>query len=790
MLKYAHNILLNKTKPQDSYRNFNTSDGDIILNNEQFNIVTEDINKKIRIIACAGSGKTTTIICRIKYLVDNGIDPQRIILTTFNVDASESMKKRILKVFGYMPKITIGTIDSIACKFYMQYFKKDYYIGVSEYTTELSTYLKSPMGVNITNNYDYLFFDEFQDCNNIQFEILKAFDKASCKITVIGDDAQNIYQWRGSNIDYILNYETHIENTVTHKLVNNYRSTPEIINLANASISHNTDQIPKDMLPTNSSINEKPKIVKHMSENIQAEEIIKKILYYNSLNIKFESISVISRINYPLKIIEEELEKYNRNHIDKQIPYVALITDDIRDSKPKICESHICLTTIHKSKGLEWDVVILVSCNDEIFPTKTDKISLEEERRLFYVGVTRAKRYLTISFTSNSLSRFVSELPTNLYEFPNMKQKYLVTRNERDIKLKTSVSELIEMLESKDIEHMRLTGIIPNMNPVEYKVHIPFTYNQIISKYYLQTDFGQFIDRFLCREFGYQNSSTGGLNDNVACRVINSLTLPYNELSIYLKYNININKKLHVKHFNMNLDTICKYLDKDMMDPQYVKKIDAKDIYNLKKVLGKIIKICLDYNLLPQNVFVVPESYIPSEFFPRMQQSYEQYQNVKLPTIEILKSIYDVSICQNIYDGRRRLLYKNVQDEFIENLQMFEEMIKWVIQYKNDDITIKLCMNDTKNLIDGELDMYNSTTMTVVDFKTSTSSSCKLEWVIQLLTYTSLLRTLKKVDVKYIMIYNPLQGITSSFDVSEWNKENELLEYLALVRNTRLQRNK
>ena len=207
----------------------------IELNDEQKAIVNADLDKNIRIIACAGSGKTTTILYRIKHLIDNKIPENRIILTTFNVDSAQNLKNRLFDIFGYQPKIIVGTIDSIAYRFYKMYFQKKNYIGVSEYTNELLTFLKSPNKNKILDKFSYFFFDEFQDINNVQFDIIKQFNDNGCKVVVIGDDAQNIYQWRGSNIDYILNFDKYINNTITYKIEKNYRSTPEIINIEKES---------------------------------------------------------------------------------------------------------------------------------------------------------------------------------------------------------------------------------------------------------------------------------------------------------------------------------------------------------------------------------------------------------------------------------------------------------------------------------------------------------------------------------------------------------------------------
>lgn len=119
-----------------------------------------------------------------------------------------------------------------------------------------------------------------------------------------------------------------------------------------------------------------------------------------------------------MKKLEEEFEK-------SKLRYISLISDN-DSTKIKIIPNHICLTTIHKAKGLEWDVVFLIDCDDSKFPSEIDPIAIEEERRLFYVGITRPKTYLEITFTSNVISRFVGELPSQLYHFPKFDKNILI----------------------------------------------------------------------------------------------------------------------------------------------------------------------------------------------------------------------------------------------------------------------------------------------------------------------------------------------------------------------------
>ena len=209
--EYRASLRTDKDNP-DRYRKIRFGKNKPInLTNDQHAIVTADKESHYKVIACAGSGKTTTIICRIKYLIDSGVKPWQIMLTTFNVDAAENMKNRLQELFGFKLNIYCGTIDALAYRFYNAYFKRPDFIGVSEYCTEFLKFLKtdSESSLKLRNKFKYVFFDEFQDCNDVQYEIVKILAQKSW-VTVIGDDAQNIYQWRGSNMDFILRFEDYL----------------------------------------------------------------------------------------------------------------------------------------------------------------------------------------------------------------------------------------------------------------------------------------------------------------------------------------------------------------------------------------------------------------------------------------------------------------------------------------------------------------------------------------------------------------------------------------------------
>jgi hypothetical protein len=129
LIQYKSSLFLNT----EDYKTFKFGDKTIKLDDEQHEIVTATPNNHIRIIAGAGSGKTTTILCRIKYLVDNYISPNKILVLTFNVDACQNLKNRIVELFGFDINVHIRTIDSFCAQIKWKYklnnpkdFPRDY----------------------------------------------------------------------------------------------------------------------------------------------------------------------------------------------------------------------------------------------------------------------------------------------------------------------------------------------------------------------------------------------------------------------------------------------------------------------------------------------------------------------------------------------------------------------------------------------------------------------------------------------------------------------------------------
>lgn len=790
VMKYKEN------SNNNDYKTLYFGNKKVELNDEQHKIVTSRIDQNIRVLSCAGSGKTTTIVCRIKYLIDNGIDPERIMLTTFTVDAAESMKKKITDVFGFMPKILVGTLDSIACKFYYKYFPQNYRVSISEYSHYFYEYLKLDDNA-VSKLFQYVFVDESQDLSELQFNVVHELYKNGAYITFVGDVSQNIFSFRGSQIKYIINLEKYIKNLSTYSLVNNYRSTPEIIGLANYSIKFNKENISRDMVANHRSINFLPQ-VKHY-DNIfhHNNSIIKKILKYNNKGIEFDEIAILCRNNYPLKSFEEAIEKHNQKNEDNQIKYIALISDD-SSLKPKIKPGHVTLTSIHKSKGLEFDCVILLDCNDSRFPNETEKAIIQEERRLFYVAVTRAKKYLYFTFCDEKnkqvkITRFLQEVPTKFYNFSNHDKKYYSYDDYRSIKWTTGVTETLKLLNESDIIKLRDTGILPIDEPVITKLHGKHELNQYINQHYLNSDMGEFIDRYITRSIGIRNNESGGLIDNSAVIIIATSQFTSKELEIYKKYQNNLIFNIKkIKKNNPN--NYISILNENVYKTENFNRISYFDKGTIIEIVDKLIltsnKYKIDVNVLV-NCFSIKNE-IPDGIKKEIFYSHKKYIDADNLSKDIKQDIYKVSLCSTILGGRRRLIYRDVYDKFIDgNDELFKD-IELYIESLNPEFT-NLCtkkfIKSDKYDIMGEVDLLNIDKFKIIDFKCSNSDTFKLEWLLQLLTYLSIMKTnYKEYKMNTVEIYNPLFGAIFTIDLSNWNKEEEFLAYLYEIRVRQISR--
>ncbi len=161
------------------------------------------------------------------------------------------------------------------------------------------------------NLFKYVLVDEYQDTNYAQYTIVKMLAKKNQNICVVGDDAQSIYSFRGANIENILNFKKDYKSAGTFKLEQNYRSTKNIVNAANAIIAHNENQFKKDVW-TNNEEGNKIKVIKTKTDNEEGKVVANTIYEMkHEMHEANNAFAILYRTNAQSRAMEESLRKLN-----------------------------------------------------------------------------------------------------------------------------------------------------------------------------------------------------------------------------------------------------------------------------------------------------------------------------------------------------------------------------------------------------------------------------------------------------------------------------------------------
>ena len=193
---------------------------------------------------------------------------------------------------------------------------------------------------NLQQKYKYILVDEYQDTNNIQYEITTKLASKYQNLCVVGDEDQSIYAFRGANIQNILNFKKDYPNALVVKLEQNYRSTSNILNLANSVISKNESSLGKSLW-TKNSIGKKP-IVYSATDPYDEARYIAEIIKTSKKT--YGNFTILYRMNAQSRVIEQELSRsginckvygglsfYQRKEIKDLLSYLLFLnnTNDI-----------------------------------------------------------------------------------------------------------------------------------------------------------------------------------------------------------------------------------------------------------------------------------------------------------------------------------------------------------------------------------------------------------------------------------------------------------------------------
>lgn len=190
-----------------------------------------------------------------------------------------------------------------------------------------------------SQRYQYVMVDEYQDTNDLQYKLLEKLCLTHNNICVVGDDDQSIYGWRGANIKNILEFEDNFKNTKVIKLEKNYRSTNQILKVANELISHNRGRLGKKLYSVNGD-GKDVDFIEADDEILESNIIAKRINRLISEGVNPKQIAVLYRINALSRSLEEGLNKehisyrmvggvkfYERAEIKDVISYLRIIAN-------------------------------------------------------------------------------------------------------------------------------------------------------------------------------------------------------------------------------------------------------------------------------------------------------------------------------------------------------------------------------------------------------------------------------------------------------------------------------
>lgn len=269
------------------------------------------------------------------------------------------------------------------------------------------------------DKYDYILIDEFQDISKPRWDMIMALLECNpnTKLFCVGDDWQSIYGFAGSEIDYFVNFSKKLKYCKELSLTTNYRSSRAVVDMSNHLIKHNQNRTEKEIRPCkqNENILKKANLIilppnASNDLNLRVERAVEEIRHIIRKGVHPNDIMVLSRFN---KILDQIIMRCSNS--EPKIP--------VKDNGEKT--NGVTLCSVHKSKGLEAKYVILLdiisgtygfpseiedSSIFEIAKNYKKKKSFEEERRLFYVALTRSKEHLSIFTIKDNQSIFLKEI--------------------------------------------------------------------------------------------------------------------------------------------------------------------------------------------------------------------------------------------------------------------------------------------------------------------------------------------------------------------------------------------
>ncbi len=451
------------------------------LSKTQSDIINDDSSQYIVVAAGPGSGKTKVLVHKLaSLLLMEDVKHEQLLMLTFSRAAASEFKSRLIKLIGNAAHfVEIKTFHSYCFDLLGRIGNIEDFADIVSKATEMINNGEVEAG-KITKS--VLVIDEAQDMDKNEYALLSALMRANeeMRIIAVGDDDQNIFEFRGSSSEY-LNKLIENHGAKKYELIDNYRSARSVVNFSNQFVKKIKNRMKKGSVRTISNDEGYVKLVKHtnseystavVDELIKDKNFVSTCILTGTNEDAVEITGILTQKGIKAKLIQTN-EGFNLSNL-AEIRYFLFLIDlysktpiidnndwDVAISRlktryedssclqdclnilAKFCENNrtkyktdleefiyetnyndyvnydretIIVSTIHKAKGKEFDNVYMMLENYKFFD--------DEDRRPIYVGITRAKKSLHIHYDGQEFDEFkdtVSEyvVDTKRYGKPN-----------------------------------------------------------------------------------------------------------------------------------------------------------------------------------------------------------------------------------------------------------------------------------------------------------------------------------------------------------------------------------
>lgn len=338
------------------------------LTKAQQQIVTTD-KSKVLVLSSAASGKSRVITERIKYLLDNGVKPSKIVAITFTNNAAAVMYERL----GNPEGLFIGTVHS-----YANYLLRAGAMDTQKILDEArfdDLFEEIKLNPQCIQTVDYLLLDEAQDSTQQQFEFFELINPKN--YMYVGDLKQTIFSFNGSCPDYLINL--YYQNDVTvYNLNQNWRNLPDILSFAKKFLYRLGPDYADNSIAMRQSDN------KHRYHVVEADYTPEQAVYSlisnkERLGTRWGDWFVLCRTNADVELFQQLFAK--QDVLTDTFKQADLTNAEIEQ---KLREDSVKVLTVHSAKGMQAPCIL--SYNIRAYN--------DEEARLCYVAATRARDFL------------------------------------------------------------------------------------------------------------------------------------------------------------------------------------------------------------------------------------------------------------------------------------------------------------------------------------------------------------------------------------------------------------